>query len=252
MNALTLYPAIDLLGAKVVRLHKGDRAKATVYGSDPAEFTANFVSLGARWIHVVDLDAAFDGVQARQSSAIRSIVAASKGVPVQLGGGLRDLDTMQAAFDDGVSRLLIGTVAVENRPLLEAALARFGPERIAVALDEKDGLVKVRGWVSGGGPEAVVLAREYAEAGVRWFLHSAISRDGTLEGPDVAALRKVAEAVAGQGGRVVCAGGVGTLGHLESLRNSAIAGLDGAVAGRALYEGAFTVAQGVAALGGAS
>lgn len=250
MTALTLYPAIDLLGSKVVRLLKGDRARATVYGSDPAEFAAKFVSEGARWVHVVDLDAAFDGVEARQSRAIRSIVDASRGVPVQLGGGLRDLDVMQAAFDDGVSRLLLGTVAVENRPLLQAALTRFGPERIAVALDEKDGIVKVRGWVSGGGPDAVGLAREYADAGVKWFLHSAISRDGTLEGPDVVALGRIAGAVAGKGGRVVCAGGVGTLEHLENLRNSDIAGVDGAVAGRALYEGAFTVAEGVAALGG--
>jgi len=251
MNALTLYPAIDLLGGEVVRLHKGDRSKATVYGRNAGEFAANFVARGARWVHVVDLDAAFDGVQARQSKVIRSIVESSRGVPVQLGGGLRDLETMQAAFDDGVSRLLIGTVAVENRPLLEAALMRFGPERIAVAIDEKEGIVKVRGWVSGAGPEAVELSESYAKAGVRWFLHSAISRDGTMEGPDLEALSKIASAVSPFGGKVVCAGGVGSLQHLSELRARAIVGVDGAVAGRALYEGAFTVEQGVAALNAA-
>ncbi len=170
MNALTLYPAIDLLGGQVVRLHRGDRTKVTVYADTPGRIPADFVARGAQWIHVVDLDAAFDGVAARQSAAVREIVKASAGVPVQLGGGLRDVDTMQAAFDDGVSRLLIGTVAVEQRGLLLQALERFGAERIAVAVDERDGLVKVRGWVSGEGPEAVGLARDFARDGVRWLI----------------------------------------------------------------------------------
>jgi phosphoribosylformimino-5-aminoimidazole carboxamide ribotide isomerase len=127
---------------------------------------------------------------------------------------------------------------------------RFGAERIAVAVDEVDGQVKIRGWVSSGGPPAVTFARELAGCGVRWFLHSAIRRDGTLAGPDVAALRNVAAAVEPLGGRVICAGGIGTLDHLRQLRAQALPGVEGAVAGRALYEEAFTVAEGRSALGG--
>lgn len=249
--SLVLYPAIDLLDGKVVRLHRGARDEATVYGEDPAAFARGFVDQGAEWIHVVDLQAAFDGPQARQTELIRAVVDVAGKVPVQLGGGLRDLETIEAALDDGVSRVLIGTIAVENRALLLEAIRRFGPERIAVAVDEANGRVKVRGWVGEGGPEAPVLARELAEAGARWFLHSAILRDGTLSGPDVEALRNVADAVSPHGGRVVCAGGVGNLEHLRALREAAIPGVDGAVAGRALYENAFTVAQARAALSGA-
>lgn len=250
MSALTLYPAIDLLEGRVVRLTKGERATATVYSDDAVGFAKRFVSEGARWIHVVDLTAAFDGPQARQSKVIRRIVDAVGGVPVQAGGGLRDLDVLASVFDDGVSRAMLGTVAVENPALVQEAIRRFGPERICVAIDEKDGVVKVRGWTSGAGPRATELARQFAEGGVRWFLHSAISRDGTLTGPDVDALRSVCASVAGTGAKVVCAGGVGSLAHLESLARAEIDGLEGAVAGRALYEGAFGVADGIAALGG--
>jgi phosphoribosylformimino-5-aminoimidazole carboxamide ribotide isomerase len=251
MSRLVLYPAIDLLEGKVVRLHQGDRTKATVYSEDVVSITASFREQGAEWIHVVDLEAAFDGAQARQTKMIREIVREARGIPVQLGGGLRDLAMIESALADGVSRLLIGTVAVENRPLLNEALRRFGPEKIAVAVDEANGLVKTRGWV--GGPEgltATAFAADLATDGVRWFLHSAILRDGTLSGPDIAALKRVAGAVAPHGGQVICAGGVGTLDHLRALRAEAIPSVAGAVAGRALYEHAFTVAQGRAALAG--
>lgn len=246
--SLTLYPAIDLLTDKVVRLHQGDRSKATVYADDAGEIAARFVDEGARWIHVVDLTAAFDGPQARQTRSIARILDAARGVPVQLGGGLRDLETIEAVLTEGVSRVLIGTAAVENRPLLREALRRFGAERIAVAVDERDGHVKVRGWVNEGGPLATDFARELAGEGVRWFLHSAISRDGTLAGPDIEALVRVAESVAPAGGQVICAGGVGTLEHLRALRERAIPAVEGAVAGRALYENAFTVAEAVEVL----
>jgi phosphoribosylformimino-5-aminoimidazole carboxamide ribotide isomerase len=250
--SLTLYPAIDLLGGKVARLHQGDRAKATVYAVDAAAVAARFREQGAEWIHVVDLDAAFDGPAARQSKLIGAIVEAAQGIPVQLGGGLRDLDIIKGALDEGVSRLLIGTAAVENRALLRAALDRFGADRIAVAVDEANGIVKTRGWTSDSeGPSATAFAAELAELGVRWFLHSAILRDGTLSGPDLTALQRIAAAVHPFGGQVICAGGVGTLAHLAALRAASLLGVAGAVAGRALYEHAFTVAEGRAALAGA-
>ena len=249
MKPLTLYPAIDLLGGKVVRLHKGDRAKATVYSDDPGAIARSFREQGAEWIHVVDLDAAFDGPAARQVSAIESIAKAAGGIPIQLGGGLREYDIITRVLDDGISRLLIGTAAVENRALIHKIVQRFGSDRIAVAIDESGGVVKVRGWVSGDGPRADAFAKELVGEGIRWFLHSAISRDGTLEGPDLAALRKVAEAVAPSGGRVICAGGIGTLDHLRALSAAAIPGVEGAVTGRALYDKAFSVAEARAALG---
>jgi len=251
MSALTLYPAIDLLGGRVVRLHKGNRAEATVYSDDVAAVARSFREQGARWIHIVDLDAAFDGPLARQVDAIAAIVKNAPGIPLQLGGGLRELSTIAAVLDQGISRVLIGTAAVENRPILREALKQFGPEKIAVAVDEADGFVKTRGWVSGpGGLKAAAFARELAQEGVRWFLHSAIKRDGTLSGPDVAALREVSAAVADLGGKTICAGGIGTLDHLTALRTASIAGLEGAVAGRALYEKAFAIPAGIAALAG--
>jgi phosphoribosylformimino-5-aminoimidazole carboxamide ribotide isomerase len=251
MSALVFYPAIDLLGGKVVRLQQGDRSKVTVYADEVRTITAEFREQGAEWIHVVDLDAAFDGAAARQTTMIREIVHEARGIPVQLGGGLRDLAMIESALEDGVSRLLIGTVAVENRELLREALKRFGPERIAVAVDEANGLVKTRGWVGGpAGLTATAFAAELASEGVRWFLHSAILRDGTLSGPDLPALARIAGAVAPMGGQVICAGGVGTLAHLRSLQADSVPGVNGAVAGRALYEKAFTVAEARAALAG--
>ena len=251
MSSLVLYPAIDLLGGKVVRLLQGERSKATVYADDAAQFAAGFRKQGAEWIHVVDLDAAFDGAGARQTRVIREIVREAKGIPVQLGGGLRNLAMIESALSDGVSRLLIGTAAVENRETLKEALRLFGPERIAVAVDEANGIVKTRGWTTGPeGLAARAFAAELADQGVRWFLHSAILRDGTLSGPDIEALKRVAGAVSPLGGQVICAGGVGNLEHLRALRQASIAGVAGAVAGRALYEKAFTVAEGRVALAG--
>jgi cyclase len=252
VSRLTLYPAIDLLGNKVVRLHKGDRSKATVYADDPGTIAAAFRRQGADWIHVVDLDAAFDGPPARQVAAIARIQAEAKGIPIQLGGGLRDAATIEQVLASGISRVLIGTAAVENRALLRDLVKKYGADRIAVAVDEVDGIVKVRGWVSGGGPQAEAFVRELGADGVRWFLHSAIQRDGTLQGPDIAALERVAAAAHPFGGKVICAGGIGTLDHLRTLLTRAIPGVEGAVAGRSLYEKAFTVAEGRAALGGSS
>lgn len=249
MSSIMLLPAIDLLGGKAVRLNKGVRDTATVYANEPERLASLFRFDGASIIHIVDLDAAFDGPAARQTAAIAKILDAAAHVPVQLGGGLRDLETIDRVIEEGVSRVLLGTIAVENRPLLKAALDKHGPERIAVAIDEKDGLVKTRGWVDGDGARATDLANELAKDGVRVFLHSAISRDGTMSGPDLVALRKVSEAVEAEGGVVVCAGGIGSLDHLRDLKKADIANVAGVVAGRALYERAFTVREALNVLG---
>lgn len=249
-GSLTLYPAIDLLGGRVVRLHRGERARATIYGEDPALFARDFIVRGAAWLHVIDLDAAFDGPAARQSASVRRIVQAAGKVPVQLGGGIRDLTGIENALALGASRVFIGTAAVEQPGLLREAVARFGAERIVVAVDEKDGRVRTRGWVESGGVEATELVRRVCDDGVRWLLHSAIARDGTLEGPDLDALARLAAVADGFGARVICAGGVGTLDHLRELARRATPGVEGAVTGRALYEGAFSVDEALRALRG--
>lgn len=249
MTRLTLYPAIDLLDGRVVRLHRGQRDTATVYGEDAAAFARQWVEQGADWLHVVDLDAAFDGSAARQIDVISRIVAAAPGIPIQLGGGLRDLSDIEAALDCGVSRVFLGTVAVENPALVREALSRFGADRIAIAVDEKDGKVRTRGWVSDAGLDAADFARQLCEGGVRWILHSAISRDGTLEGPDLEALERIGRAVQPFGAHVICAGGVGSVEHLTALRARNIPSVEGAVAGRAIYEDRLTVPEARLALG---
>lgn len=244
MNPVIAFiPAIDLLGGKVVRLHQGDRAQVTVYAEDPAKTTQVFRFEAAPIVHVVDLDAAFDGAGARQKAVLKAIVEAARNVPVQLGGGLRDQAAIDEAFALGISRVILGTVAVEQPEVVKYTVEKYGAQRVAVAVDEKDGIVRTRGWVAGSGLSAIEFATKAAESGVKLFLHSAISRDGTLEGPDLGALRKVADAVAPLGGFVMCAGGISSLDDLISLRKAGIPNVVGAISGRAIYERKFTLPQ---------
>jgi phosphoribosylformimino-5-aminoimidazole carboxamide ribotide isomerase len=250
MPTIQFIPAIDLLDGKVVRLHKGDRAQSKVYADDPAKTTTIFRFESAGLLHVVDLDAAFDGPGARQKQALKKIVEAAKNVPVQLGGGLRDFETVEEAFALGISRVILGTAAVEQPELAPRIIEKYGFQRVAVAIDEQDGIVKTHGWTAGSGLDAVAFAVKCAELGVKLFLHSAIVRDGTLEGPDIFALRKIADAVAPMGGFVLCAGGIGRVEDLVALREAEIANLVGAISGRALYERVFTLPQARRALEG--
>ncbi len=243
MSNIAFVPAIDLLGGQVVRLHKGDRAQSTVYSDDPAKVAQVWRYESAGLLHVVDLDAAFDGPGARQVGALTQIIEACRNVPVQLGGGLRDAAAIDHAFSIGISRVVLGTVAVEDPSVVKYAVEKYGAQRVAVAVDEKDGIVRTRGWVSGSGLEATEFAVKAAENGVRLFLHSAISRDGTLEGPDVEALRKVSAAVAPFDGFTLCAGGISSLADLKSLRLAKIPNLVAAISGRAIYEKVFTLPQ---------
>ncbi len=247
---ITFIPAIDLLAGRVVRLHRGQRETATVYADDPAETAAAWRDDGARWLHVVDLDAAFDGPGARQLSALHRIVETAGNVPVELGGGLRDFAAIEEAVGLGVARVVLGTAAVEDADLVSRALARFGVQRIAVAIDEKDGVVKARGWTAGTGLDATEFATRLARLGVKWFLHSAIARDGTLEGPDLPALRRISEALLSFGAQVLCAGGIGSLADLGALRGAAIPNVVGAISGRALYAHKFTVGEATRTLEG--
>lgn len=238
---MDLYPAIDLLDGRCVRLYQGDYDRETVYGDDPVAQALAFQAEGAPWIHVVDLDAARTG-EPRNRDVVAAIAAAVD-VPVQTGGGIRDRDAALALFDAGVSRVVLGTAALED-PALVRSLAAEHP--VAVGLDARGRDVAVRGWLEGSGEDLLDLAAAFADAGVAALVVTEIGRDGTLEGPDVSGLAAVLAATTVP---VIASGGVGSLEDLRALAALESAGrtLSGAIVGRALYEGAFGVADAVGA-----
>ena len=239
-----LFPAIDLRNGKCVRLHQGDYSQETVYGADPVAQAVAFAEAGAGWVHVVDLDAARTGVPSNRA-VIEAIVDAVD-IPVQAGGGVRDATAADALFSAGVERVVIGTAALSD-PDFVHTLAR--DHRVAVGLDAMSGEVATDGWLVGSGRNVLDVARSFADAGVDAFVVTDISRDGTLEGPDITGLRDVVEATPVD---VIASGGVGVLDDLRALRVLTVAGrqLAGVIAGKAIYEGRFTVEDGVAVLGG--
>ncbi len=241
-----LYPAIDLLGGKAVRLRQGERRTAKVYSDDPPARARAFAAEGALSLHVVDLDAAFG--EARQTAAIEAIAAAVDPVPVQVGGGIRRLEDIEVTLEAGAARVILGTAAVERPSLAGEASRRFGAARIACGIDVKEGKAATRGWTEARGPSAGELASRLAEEGVEWLVVTAVARDGTLEGFDLPLLREVAAAA--PRANLIASGGAGSLGHLEALAAAGLPRLAGAVAGTALYEGRFSVREAQAALEG--
>ena len=227
---MIVIPAIDLRGGRCVRLLQGDFARETVYGDDPVRMALRWQEAGAALLHVVDLDGAREGrpVQA----PIVTAIAAALAIPVQSSGGLRTRDDIAALLDGGVRRVVLGTAVVENRDLLAAALAEWGPERIVVGIDAREGLVATRGWLATTAVRATDLARDLAALGVRHLIYTDIGRDGTLHEPNYAAL---AEMVAASGCGVIASGGVAHKEHLAAL--AAQPGVEGAIVGRALYTG---------------
>jgi phosphoribosylformimino-5-aminoimidazole carboxamide ribotide isomerase len=238
---MDLYPAIDLLGGRCVRLYQGDYGRSTVYGDDPVSQALAFEAEGAPWVHVVDLDAARTGEPVNRP--VIAAIAEAVSVPVQTGGGVRDDAAAEALFDAGVSRVVVGTAALEDPGFVRRLAAR---RPVAVGLDARGRDVAVRGWTEGSGHDLLDLARAFADAGVAALVVTEISRDGTLEGPDLEGLASVLEATSIP---VVASGGVGTaadLAALAALRGGGRA-LAGAIVGRAIYEGALSVGDAVAA-----
>ena len=226
---MLLYPAIDLMDGQVVRLERGDAAKKTVYGSDPVEMARRWEESGADWIHLVDLDAAFDG-KSRNLEVIRAISKAVS-VPCELGGGMRDASSIEAGLSTGVSRVIIGTKAAEPGFLAEAA-GTFGPSRLAVGIDAKDGKVAIKGWVETMELTALDLAREAVNTGIRTIIYTDIATDGMLKGPNLEAMREMASSVSCD---LIASGGVSGPDDVRELAK--IPGLHGVIIGRALYEG---------------
>jgi phosphoribosylformimino-5-aminoimidazole carboxamide ribotide isomerase len=233
-----LFPAIDIRSGRVVRLSQGEAARETIYAQDPGRVAAEFVAAGARWIHVVDLDRAFD--RGSNDAAVRRIVAEVGGrARVQLGGGLRTIERVREGMALGVSRLVIGTAAATDPAMLEAAMALASPECLAVGVDARDGFVAIRGWTETSTLRAADLASEVVSRGITTLIYTDVARDGMLQGPDVAG----AVALQAGGARVVASGGVATL---TDLRRIGEASLAGAIVGRALYEGRIALGEALA------
>jgi phosphoribosylformimino-5-aminoimidazole carboxamide ribotide isomerase len=236
-----LFPAIDLLGGRAVRLEEGKRERATVYHERPIELVAELARGGADRLHVVDLDGAFG--EPRQLTLIAEIVAASP-IPVEVGGGIRDRDALERVIALGAAFVVLGTAAVRSPALVEHACRAY-PNRVIVAVDARDGIVAVDGWTASGGISAVQLGSLAAGWGAAALLYTDVARDGMGGGANVAATAALSRAV---GIEVIASGGVGSLDDIDALRR---AGIPAVVVGRALYEGRFTVADAVRTAHGA-
>ncbi len=238
MIDFTIYPAIDLRHGQVVRLQHGDPSRQTTFSSDPQATGQRWTDAGARWLHVVNLDGAFDEGGAANWQALSGL--SQIGPHVQFGGGIRSLDDVQRALDAGASRVIVGTIAVESPDLLQQAISLFGPTSIVVALDARDGVVRTRGWQTGSGVSAVDLGRQVAQIGVSTVIHTDIDRDGVLTGVNAAASAQLARET---GLAVIVSGGVASLQDVRRARKAAHDGVVGLIAGRALYEGKLDLAE---------
>ncbi len=237
---MILYPAIDLKDGHCVRLLRGEMTAATVFGDDPAAQAAAFQAAGCDWLHLVDLNGAFAGVPVN-GAAIRAILARVT-VPVQLGGGIRDMATIEMWLNAGIARVILGTVAVENPDLVRAA-ARAFPGQVAVGIDARAGFVATKGWATETKVQATDLARSFEDAGVAAIIYTDIDRDGAMGGPNIPATEALARAVSIP---VIASGGVSSMADLIALRDTGV--IAGAISGRALYDGAIDLSAALRAL----
>lgn len=238
---MILYPAIDLKDGNAVRLLRGEMDKATVFNEDPAAQARAFVEAGCEWLHLVDLNGAFAG-EPVNAAPVEAILRECN-VPAQLGGGIRDMATIETWIDKGLARVILGTVAVENPDLVREAAKAF-PGKVAVGIDARNGMVATKGWAEETNVRVTDLARSFEDAGVAAIIYTDINRDGAMQGPNVEATAALAQAVSIP---VIASGGVSSLDDLIALRDCGVA-LDGAISGRALYDGAIDLAEAIRAL----
>ena len=227
--SFTIYPAIDLRGGKVVRLKEGDPARMTSYSDDPAVTARKWLGMGAQWLHVVNLDGAFGEGDNANLAALESIL--KLGARVQFGGGIRSMDAIADVLKLGVSRAILGTIAIEQPAIVADALTRFGAEQIAVGIDARDGLVRTRGWKDNSGVSAIDLALQMQTVGLGTVIFTDVSRDGLGSGLNIPSTRELAER---SGLDVIASGGVHTIDDVIAAKD---AGLAGCIIGRALYDG---------------
>ena len=227
----TLYPAIDLKDGQCVRLLRGDMDKATVFSESPADQAALFEQAGFGWLHIIDLNGAFEGKPVN-AAAVKAILARVN-MPVQLGGGIRDMDMIATWIEAGVSRVILGTVALRN-PLLVKEACRLFPGQIAVGIDAKGGKVAVEGWAEVSGESAVDLAKRFDDAGVAVIIYTDISKDGAMQGPNFEETVALAEAISTP---VIASGGISSIEDIKRYKEFEASGIAGCILGRALYEG---------------
>ena len=239
---MILFPAIDLKEGRCVRLRQGDMAQATVFNDDPAGQAKIFAEAGFAWLHIVDLDGAFSGRPAN-AAAIEAILRLSR-LDVQLGGGIRDLATVEAWLARGVRRVVLGTAAVRDPVFVKAAAAKF-PDRVAVGIDAREGRVAIEGWARTSDLDAVELARRFEDSGISALIHTDIARDGMLSGLNLEATLGLAQAVEIP---VIASGGLSSMADIERLAEPRCTILGGAIAGRALYDGRIDARRALAML----
>lgn len=241
---MIVFPAIDLLAGRAVRLAQGDYDRVTVYNEDPVAQAREFADAGAEWVHVVDLDGARDGVPG--NTAVIERIVSEIGIPVQTGGGIRTLDTLERLSAAGASRMVLGTKLATDPEFVRAAVERFG-DKIVAGIDARDGLVAVEGWREGTATPAAELVAELRDFGIRHLVYTDISRDGMQTGVSVEAYEQISETA---GFPVIASGGVSTLDDFRELAALGPDVIEGAITGRALYEGAFKLKHAIRAARG--
>ena len=237
-----LLPAIDLKEGRCVRLKQGDMEQSTEFNDSPADQAASFVRQGAEWIHVVDLNGAFEGKPVNAAAVER--ILRTTDVKIELGGGIRSMETIRFWLEKGVTRVILGTAALRDPELVKTACREF-PERIAVGIDAKDGFVAVEGWAETSEVRDVELAKRFESAGVSVIIYTNVARDGVLLGPDLASTLNLAQSVSIP---VIVSGGVSSLDDIKACRDAGV--FAGVIAGRAIYEKRFTVSEAISVLKG--
>lgn len=248
---MILYPAIDLREGRCVRLRQGEAAEQTIYGNDPVAVAQRWVAESAEWLHIVNLDGAFDGALRPEVAGARlpisllclRDIAAAVDVPIQFGGGVRSIADIEVLLTLGASRVILGTIAVEQPELVSEAIDRFGQERVAVAIDARDGWVATHGWQQTSHVAAIELGRQMAQRGVRIVIYTDIARDGMLSGVNVSATAGLAVQT---GLQVIASGGVSSIEDVRELCQVASLGIAGVIIGRAIYTGDVRLADAIA------
>jgi len=237
---MKIYPAIDILGGKAVRLKQGRKSDATVYG-DPVDMAKKWVSKGADWLHVVDLDGAFEG-QPKNLIVLRNMAAAVPNAKIQVGGGIRSLAVVETLLDAGIQRVILGTAAVQDQEFVKRALEEQ-PHNVAIGIDARDGNVQVAGWTEDSHIAAIDLARRLEDLGGKLVIYTDIARDGVLEGPNIEAMKEMLE---NTGLSVIASGGVSSISDVRHLADLDHWRLDGVIIGKALYEGRVEIEEALA------
>lgn len=240
MSNFIIYPAIDLHKGRVVRLKQGDRNKSEIYNLDPSQAAKKWINQGAKWLHVINLDGAFGEDSRRNIAALRKIIAIAKDkAAIQFGGGLRSMETIREILSLGVSRVIVGTAAVEHPDLIKKALDTFGPDKIVLGVDARDGFVRVGGWEEKTNITIIELASGFISSGLETIIYTNIKHDGMQNGVDI---KTAKELVSATNLEVIASGGVGTL---EDIQEVKMAGFSGVVVGKALYENKFTLLEAI-------